>query len=161
MGIFARLHGACCAKAHESRQNTTNQWIVFILLLLARAAAGRRDSLSRAGLVLFQPKSHQLNFRLLVRDDLLRQPAHLRILPIHQLGPGHVDSSLVVRKHQSDKINVAIARVLYRRHGNMHFLHAPQQLRPVRIHARLTIVRVRFLLPGGQCSGGYQNQENC
>jgi len=34
---------------------------------------------------LFQPKLHQLNFGLLVSDDLLRQPAHLWILAVQEL----------------------------------------------------------------------------
>ena len=52
--------------------------------------------------MLLQPKSHEFNLRLLISDDLLRQPAYLAISAILQLGPGHVNRRLMMRKHQPD-----------------------------------------------------------
>jgi hypothetical protein len=66
---------------------------------------------------------HQGNLRLLIGDDLLRQPTHLRILAIYQLCFGHVNGRLMMRKHQSDKINITVTGGLYRRHGLMHLPH--------------------------------------
>jgi len=63
--------------------------------------------------MLLQPKSHEFNLRLLISDDLLRQPAYLAISAILQLGPGHVNRRLMMRKHQPDKINIAVATRLY------------------------------------------------
>jgi hypothetical protein len=36
-------------------------------------------------MTLIHPNSHQLNFRPLIRDDLLRRPAHLGIVALQRL----------------------------------------------------------------------------
>ena len=64
-------------------------------------------------MLLFQPTLHQLNFQLLVGDDFLRESAHLRILAVQELCFRHVDRRLMMRKHQSDKIDIAIAGSFY------------------------------------------------
>jgi hypothetical protein len=46
---------------------------------------------------------------LLVGDDLLCEPAHLWVFAIKQLCFRHVDRGLMMGKHQSGKINVALA----------------------------------------------------
>ena len=46
---------------------------------LIRSPGGRRPHGRRLRLALFQPEVHQVDFGLLVGDDLLRQPAHLWI----------------------------------------------------------------------------------
>jgi hypothetical protein len=63
--------------------------------------------------VLLKPKLHQLDFRSLICNDLLRQTAHLRILAIQQLGLRHLDRGLMMRKHQLDKVFVIVCVWLY------------------------------------------------
>jgi hypothetical protein len=104
--------------------------------------------------MLLQPKSHQFNFRLLVGDDLLRQPAHLRVFPVQQLCFGHVDCRLMVGQHQLDEINVAVARRFDRSHAGMHCVHARHQLGPGRLGFGHAAVRVRVLSPCGQSNRG-------
>ena len=47
-----------------------------------------------------------------------------RILTVQKLGPGHVNRSLVVWKHQSDKVDIVVAGLFHLSHGHVHLLHA-------------------------------------
>src|SRR6267378_6980028 len=132
----------------------------FMLLLLTRVNAGRMRHWRRLGLPLSQPKLHQLDFRLLVGDDLLRQPAHLRVLAACQLGFRHIDSRLVVRKHQSDEISVIVAAGPHRGHGSVHHLHTSDQLGPLGLWCRHASVRMRVLSPFNRRKGQNQNRKN-
>ncbi len=95
-GMSACPQGACCANAHGSRHNGSNQRDIFILALLACIEDWRLTNLPRIGPMLFQPKLHQFNFRLLIGNDLLRQPAHLRIFAEKELYFSHVNCCLMV-----------------------------------------------------------------
>src|SRR6267378_487450 len=132
----------------------------FMLLLLTCVNAGRMRHWRRLGLPLSQPKLHQLDFRLLVGDDLLRQPAHLRVLAVCQLGFRHIDSRLVVRKHQSDEISVIVAAGPHRSHGSVHHLHTSDQLGPLGLWCRHASVRMRVLSPFNRRKGQNQNPKN-
>ena len=52
----------------------------------------------------------------------------------------------MMRKHQSDKIDIAVAGSLYRCHGHVHLVHARNQLRPVSIAVRLVAMAMGLLL---------------
>ena len=106
--MSGRPQGACCAIAGVDTKRSNNQRIVLTLVCV----------------LLFQPTLHQFDFELLVGDDFLREPAHLWILAVQKLGLSHVDRGLVVRKHQSNKINIALARWCNGAHCHMHFVHA-------------------------------------
>src|SRR5882724_4010866 len=54
------------------------------------------ELLLRVWLASLQPKLHRFNFRLLSGDDILRQPAHLWIPAVDQLGLRHVHCRLVM-----------------------------------------------------------------
>jgi len=51
-------------------------------------------------LVLPEPEMDQFDFRLLVGNDFLRKPAHLRVLPVQQFSLGHIERALMMWKHQ-------------------------------------------------------------
>src|SRR6202022_4559943 len=106
--MSGRTKGACCAYAGKGRKRTINK-SAFFMMHSSCTRIWLWSLLVCKGIVLFQPKLHQHNFGLLVSDDLLRQSAHLRILAMQELRLSHVDGRLVVRKHQSDKINIAVA----------------------------------------------------
>lgn len=61
--------------------------------------------------MLLQPELHQLNFRLLVGDDLLGQPTHLRIFAVQQDRFCHVNRALMMWNHHADEILVRITCV--------------------------------------------------
>ena len=71
--MSARPQGACWANVEGRRQSIENHRKIFIL----DSALALKRKLLLVNVMLFEPKLHQLNFRLLVRNDLLRQPAHL------------------------------------------------------------------------------------
>jgi hypothetical protein len=58
----------------------------------------------------------------------------------------HVDRGLMMRQHQSDKIDIAVARPRDRPHGHVHLVHARNQFRPIRAEGRPTVVPVSFCL---------------
>ena len=51
---------------------------------------------------------------------------------MHQLRLRHIDHSLMMRKHQPDKVHVIVAHGLKRGQRFMHRLHAVLQLKPGR-----------------------------
>jgi hypothetical protein len=83
--------------------------------------------------LLRQPELHELDLEVLVGDNLLCEPTHLRVFAIQQLHSGHVDGSLVMRQHQSDEVNVCIPGSFDRRHVVVHLQHASDQSGPMGI----------------------------
>src|SRR4026208_2183571 len=114
------------------------------LVFLSGFSSGRLIFFWLSRLALLQPKLHQLDFGLLVGYDFLSEPAHLRILPVQELRFCHIDCRLMMRKHQSDKIDIAIAGSLNGSHGDVHLFHARDQLRPIGIDGCLTAVGQGF-----------------
>ena len=133
--MFGRAQGACCAIAGVDRQRSKNQRIVLTLLCV----------------LLFQPTLHQFDFELLVGDDFLRESPHLRILAVQELRLGHVNRGLMVRKHQSDKIDIVIARWFHLSHGHVHLLHARNQVRPIRIITLVALIIVSCCSSNRRC----------
>src|SRR5437870_5481460 len=50
---------------------------------------------------------------------------------MHKFGLGHIDWRLMMREHQSDKINVTVSLRIYRFHVDVHFFHARHQSGPI------------------------------
>jgi len=72
--------------------------------LLLRLGAARSESAPAlpGGSGLSQRLVHHTRFSCwLVDDDLLREPPQPLVLPVAQLGQGHIDSALVVRDHHA------------------------------------------------------------
>jgi hypothetical protein len=67
-------------------------------------------------------KLHRRDLLLLLDDDLLRNAAQLFVMPVAQLRVRHIDSTLVMRRHQCDKIAIDVARGLDR-HTLHHLAH--------------------------------------
>jgi hypothetical protein len=124
--MSGRAQGACCAIAGVDKQRSKHQRSVLILVCV----------------LLFQPPLHQLDFELLIGDNFLSESPHLRILAVQELCFRHIDRCLMVRNHQSDKIDIAVARWCNGAHGHVHFIHARNQLRPIRVGARLAAMVV-------------------
>jgi len=59
-------------------------------------------------MLLFQPTLHQFNFQLLIRNNFLGESAHSGSLRVRFVFR-HVDRGLMMRKHQSNEIDIAIA----------------------------------------------------
>src|SRR5262245_22636610 len=73
--------------------------------------------------MLLQPELHQLNFQLLIGDDLLRQPAYLWILAVQQERLGHVDGTLMMWNHHGHEVPIRIATVRRAMHSLVHHVH--------------------------------------
>jgi hypothetical protein len=144
--------GACCANAYDGKKNGNQRFIFFIHCFLLRSRGGPSITFRRDRIMLLQPKLHQLNLRFLVCDNFLRRPADLWVFAIHQLGLGHVDYRLVMESINLTK-STSLSPDRSTEHGDMHFLHAPHQLKPVDAHARLGALRVRILRQLRNCIG--------
>ena len=115
---------------------------------------------SSTRLVLLKPKMHQLDFRLLICNDLLRQTPQLRILTIQQLGLRHVDGCLMMRNHQLYEINIIISRRPFCHHGRMHCLHTLLKRTPARSGTSILGTPIRALLRQRRRQSGDQNYES-
>src|SRR5262245_52336717 len=62
----------------------------------------------RARIIALQPELHQLNLRLLICDDLLSQPTHLRVFAVQQERLGHVDGTLVMGNHHGHEVTIRL-----------------------------------------------------
>jgi len=91
-------------------------------LLLIRVFDNCAVSLTSCRLPI-EPLFEDAYFLLLLRDDFLRQLAQLRILPVLQLNPRHIDSGLVMRNHVGRKVAVGVAAEAHMLLLVVHFLH--------------------------------------
>jgi hypothetical protein len=57
---------------------------------------------------------------LLVGNDFLRKPAHLRVLPVQQFSLSHIERTLMMWKHQPDEVLVIVSARFKRGHRFMH-----------------------------------------
>src|SRR3989442_9454132 len=115
MGMSARPQGACCANAEGTKEKKPNAQtsFIFMLLLMFMLSASLRP-------MLLPPELHQLNFRLLVGDDLLGQPAHLRVIAVQQERLGHIDGALMMGNHHVHEIMISVAGVFRGMHASVH-----------------------------------------
>ena len=70
-----------------------------------------------------EPELHQINFRLLVGDDLLCQPTHLRVFAVQQERIGHVDGTLVMWNHHGNEVTGGITCVARGEHSLVQHTH--------------------------------------
>src|SRR6266566_8263009 len=128
--MSARPQGACCANAEGTKEKNANAQtsFMFILLLMFTLSASLRllpasELHFRGHTMLLQPELHQLNFRLLVGDDLLSQPTHLRVFAVQQDRFCHVNRALVMWNHHGNEVTVRLASVSGAMHSLVHHIH--------------------------------------
>ena len=126
--MSGRAQGAWSAIADADRHKNKDHGIILTLVYV----------------LLFQPSLHQFHFELLIRDDLLRESSHLRVLAVQELRLCHVDRCLMVRQHQPDEIDIAVARSRNGTHCHVHLVHTRNQLRPIGAGDRPTVVAITF-----------------